>query len=237
MENKNIKEILGYKEVYLRSYPKAIFLYPLFIFTLLFLILQWTDELWNNYFSNLIGVTPELLGNWLSFFWLLALFFSLFVVSIEVKISKLLAAGFVGVIIIAFLVYIGVNIWQWIPNPSELNLALPTPFYVSVLSILAFVLGCMIVGGHIGYIRVERNEIWCMKGVVGRSKERFPTRSLEINVDRPDFFERLLGTGRITIKIPSLNKYIQLNTVFRAGTKVKKIDKLLSAIEFIDVSH
>lgn len=43
--------------------------------------------------------------------------------------------------------------------------------------------------------------------------------------------EYCLGTGCVTIKIPSLNKYTQLNTVFRAGNKVLKIDKFLSALE------
>ena len=236
METKKEKNILGYNKVTLRSYPKAIFLYPLFIWTIITLFFQWTDELWNNYWSNLFSVTPELLGNGLSFTWLLALFICLFVVSIEVKLSKLLAAGFVGAVIIALLFYIGINVWQWIPNPTEQELALTTPFYISISFILGFVLGCMIVGARTEYVRVERNEIWCMKGVVGKSKERFPTRSLEINVERPDFFERLLGTGRVSIKIPSLNKYIQLDTVFRAGRKVAKIDKLLGALEFIDVS-
>jgi hypothetical protein len=90
----------------------------------------------------------------------------------------------------------------------------------------------MIVGAHIEYVIIERNQIWCMKGMTGKSKERFPTRSVEINVERPDFLEYWLGTGRVTIKIPSLNKFIQLDTVFRAGTKVAHAIKyLLSAIE------
>ena len=76
-----------------------------------------------------------------------------------------------------------------------------------------------------------------MKGIAGKSKERFPTRSLEINVEKPDFLEAFFGAGHISIKIPSLNKYIQLDTVFRANKKVKKIDRLLSSIEVRDVSQ
>jgi hypothetical protein len=72
---------------------------------------------------------------------------------------------------------------------------------------------------------------------MGKSRERFPTRSLEINVEKPDVLEALFGTGRITIKIPSLNKYIQLDTVFRANRKVDKIDRLLGQIEIIDIAH
>ena len=125
---KKIKE-----KIILRSYPKAIFLYPLFFVTIIFLFLQWTNELWNNYLSNLFGVSPGLLGNWVSTIWLACLFFCLFVVSIEVKLSKQLAAGFVVAIIIYLLVSIAqVNIWAVIPNPMEQNLALPTPFYIYV---------------------------------------------------------------------------------------------------------
>ena len=75
-----------------------------------------------------------------------------------------------------------------------------------------------------------------MSGIAGVSKQRFPTRALEINVEKPDFLELLLGTGQVTMKIPSLNKYIQLDTVFCANRKVKKIDKLLSSLK-VDETH
>jgi len=189
-----------------------------------------------NQFGLHWGATPEVADNYLSISWLGALFFCLFVISIEVKLSKLCAV-FCALIAIGVVLYIspiGGNIVAFITTAGNLDLALPSLFYVIVLVILAIILGSIKVGAYLDYIKIERNEIWCMKGLTSKSKERFPTRSMEINVERPDFIEYWLGTGRVTIKIPSLNKFIQLDTVWRAGGKVKKIDKLLSAIKVDD---
>jgi len=233
MVNQNKKN----EKIILRSYPKAIFLYPLFLYTMLALFFQFTDELW-GYWYDLFGMPHQFLGNWLSAIWLLALTICLFVISTEAKLSKFLAVIFLVVFIIGFLTYIGyVSVWSVIYGIGEQNLALPTPFYFSVFVILAFILIAMRLGTQFDYVKIERNELWCMKGIAGKSKERFPTRSLEINVEKPDFLEAALGTGRITIKIPSLNKFIQLDTVFSANRKVKKIDEHLSSVEMIDVSQ
>ena len=224
----NIKQ-----KIILRSYPKAIFLYPLFIVTLFIIIPIQVIEDNGAFFSTLFSID---MSNWLSIFWLGSLFFCFFVISIEVKFSKLCAVLF-GIVALAVVLFatpiLGGTVVGFITTALGLDLALPLHFYTSVVLILAFILGAMIVGTHTEYVKIERNEIWCMKGIMGRSKERFPTRSLEINVERPDFIEHRLGTGRITIKIPSLNKFIQLDTVFRAGKKVGDIDTLLSSIAVI----
>ncbi|NVM18864.1 MAG: hypothetical protein HWN80_14200 [Candidatus Lokiarchaeota archaeon] len=222
--------------VFLRSYPKAIFLYPLFFCTLIIFILQWTDELWALW-SNLFEITNLHLRNNLSFVWLIFLFFCLFVVSIEIKLTKLIAVVFVVLLIFMLLGYIiGIEIWNLIPNPGEQNLALPNLFYLLVSIILAIILGSILIGAHFDYAKIEPNQITCTKGISGKSKETFPTRALEIDIQRPDFLEQLLGTGCISLKIPSLNKFIQLNTIFRAGTKHKKILHVLKAISADDIA-
>lgn len=215
------------EKIILRSYPKAIFLYPLFIVTGLILIY----ELIINPNLNL-DIPPEDIDNYIGISWLVALFFCLFIISIQVKLSKLCLVLFAGITISVILFFspIGGSFVALITNVGILELALPFHFYLLVFLILAIILFFMWVGARIKFVRIERNEIWCMSGIAGKTKERFPTRSLEINVERPDFLEYWLGTGRVTLKIPSLNKYIQLDTVFRAGTKVKQIDNLLSAI-------
>jgi len=227
MGKKNKKD-----NIILRSYPKAIFLYPLFIVTTGAWIYQWIA---NEFGLVLFGLTPEVASTWLSILWLGTLFFCFFVISIEIKLSKLCAAIFALIAfgVVLYFSPIGATVVEFITNAGNLGLALPLLFYISVLSILVIILGGMIVGAHIEYVKIEQNEIWCMKGITGKSKERFPTRSMEINVERPDFLEYWLGTGRITIKIPSLNKFIQLDTVFRAGKKVGDIDTLLSSIAVI----
>jgi len=217
------------EKIFLRSYPKAIFLYPLFIVTAGVLIYKWIIHQFGLHWV----VTPQVADNYLSILWLLTLFFCFFVISIEVKLSKLCAVLFaiIALGVVLYISPIGGTVVEFITTAGDLELALPYLFYISVLVILAIILGGMIVGAHIEYVKIERNQIWCMKGITGKSKERFPTRSVEINVERPDFLEYWLGTGRITIKIPSLNKFIQLDTVFRAGSKVQAINFLLRAIE------
>jgi len=214
------------EKIILRSYPKAIFLYPLFIVTGLILIFEWIIN------PNLnLDIPPEDLDNYISISWLTALFFCFFIISIQVKLSKLCLVIFAAITIgvILFFTPIGGSFVALITNVGNLELALPFDFYIAILVILAIILFFIWVGARIKYVRIERNEIWCMSGMAGKTKERFPTRSLEINVERPDFLEYLFGTGRVAIKIPSLNKFIQLDTVFRAGSKVRKIDALLSA--------
>ena len=230
MGKKNKKD-----NIILRSYPKAIFLYPLFIVTTGAWIYQWIV---NEFGLVLFGLTPEVASTWLSILWLGTLFFCFFVISIEVKLSKLCAVLFalIAIGVVLYFSPIGATVVDFITNAGNLELALPLLFYISVFSILVIILGGIIVGARIEYVKIEPNEIWCMKGITGKSKERFPTRSVEINIERPDFIEQILGWGRVSIKIPSLNKYIILDTVFGAKKKVKDIDKLLSSIDVIDVT-
>ena len=130
---------------------------------------------------------------------------------------------------------IGIEIWNLIPDPGEQNLALPILFYLLVSGVLAIILGAILIGAHFDYAKIEPNQITCTKGISGKSKETFPTRSLQIDIQRPDFLEQVLGTGRISLKIPSLNKFIQLNTIFRAGTKHKRVLHVLKAISTDDI--
>ena len=221
------------EKIILRSYPKAIFLYVLAIVTFIIIPIQAIE---NNgaFFSNLFSIN---MSNWLSILWLGALLISFFIISIEVKLSKFCAVLF-GIVALGVVLYtvIGGAVVDFIIIGFDLVVALPLFFYISVLGILVFILGAMWVGAHSDYVKVERNEIWCMKGIASKSKERFPTRSIEINIEKPDFIEQILGWGRVTIKIPSLNKYIILDTVFGAKKKVKDIDDLLSSIDVIDVT-
>ena len=220
------------EKITLRSFPKAVFLYPLFIISVLILIYEGIIDPNLNFWITM-GVPPEDVNNYISLIWLIGLFFCLFVISVQAKASKICIVIFalltLGVII--FFTPFGASFVNLVTNVLNLEIGLPFGFYIAVSIILALILLFIWVGAHVKYVRIEQNEIWCMSGIAGKSKQRFPTRALEINVEKPDFLELLLGTGQVTMKIPSLNKYIQLDTVFCANRKVKKIDDLLSALK------
>ena len=58
---------------------------------------------------------------------------------------------------------------------------------------------------------------------MGEHEEIFTTAEIEIDIETPDCFEHMLGTGSVTLKFPALNKFIQMNTVWRPKAKKKKI--------------
>jgi len=168
--------------------------------------------------------------------WFGFLFFCLIVVAFDVKLSKIMVLIFAIIGIVFVIIYITqlspMALMQWVVSRGldRPELALSTLFYFIIFLILTFILLGIYLGAKTDYIRIEQNEVWCVRGITGKSRERFPTRSMEVNVERHDIFEYALGTGTITLKIPSLNKFIQLDTVFKAGKKHERINKLLSDI-------
>ncbi len=199
--------------IYLRSYPKVIFFWPLAIVSLVLWLLQLLDA--NNPFA--------LLGN----IWLIVFFVNLFIVAFDFSSTKFFVLILVIIIVVILLVFL-VPGWADFSGP-EFNPGLTDKFYLVITLMMAFILGLVVLGSRFDYWKIERNEIYHKTGIFS-SAERMPTKSLRILKEIPDVFEFfILRAGSITL-MPGHGDVIPLNTVLNINKKQKQIDYLLSHV-------
>lgn len=203
-------------EVILRSYPKVIFFYPLLFTTLILWIIE--------------AVAPG--SDTAGAIWFIMFFANLFVIAFDFSSTKFFILILAIVVVVLLLLFLVVPNLGGIPSGGvgiSFSLALPVNFYIVMAAILGFILLFVVIGNQFSYYKVERNEIYYKKGLIG-SAERFPVKSLRIHKEIPDIFEYLaLRAGSITL-IPSKEKVIILNTVLNINKKADQIDDLLSRI-------
>ena len=204
-------------EVYLRSYPKVIFLWPLLLVSFILWILQLLQ--------------PTVLQPWYGNIWLIVLFSNLFIIAFDFSSAKffLLIMAIVVVLLLVFFLVLP-NLQEALPIPGEeFNLGLTPNFYIVITLVLVFILGLVVVSARFDYWKIERNEIYHKSGLFA-SAERMPTKSLRILKEIPDVFEFfVLRAGSITL-MPGHGDVIHLNTVLNINNKQEQIDALLSYV-------
>jgi len=200
-------------EVYLRSYPKVIFFWPMALVSLVLWLLQ------------MIYPTPvALLGN----IWLVVFFVNMFIVAFDFSSSKFFVLIMVVVVVVLLLVFLVPGLFTAIPG-GEFNPGITAEFYLVLTITMALILGIVVLSSRFDYWKIERNEIYHKKGIFS-SAERMPTKSLRIKKDIPDVFEFfILRAGSITL-LPGHGDVIPLPTVLNINKKQKQIDYLLSHV-------
>ena len=200
-------------EVYLRSYPKVIFFWPMALVSLVLWLLQ------------MIYPTPvALLGN----IWLVVFFVNMFIVAFDFSSSKFFVLIMVVVVVALLPVFLVPGLFTAIPG-GEFNPGITAEFFLVVTITMAFILGVVVLSSRFDYWKIERNEIYHKKGIFS-SAERMPTKSLRIKKDIPDVFEFfILRAGSITL-LPGHGDVIPLPTVLNINKKQKQIDYLLSHV-------
>jgi len=200
-------------EIYLRSYPKVIFFWPLTLVSFVLWLLQ------------MIYPTPlAIFGN----IWLIVFFVNLFIVAFDFSSSKFFVLILVVVIVVILLVFLVPNLFEGMVL-DPFNPKLTAQFYLVITIVMAFILGLVVLGSRFDYWKIERNEIYHKKGIFS-SAERIPTKSLRILKEIPDVFEFfILRAGSITL-MPGHGDVIPLNTVLNINKKQKQIDYLLSHV-------
>jgi len=189
-------------EVYLRSYPKVIFFWPMALVSLILWLLQ------------MIYPTPlPMFGN----IWLVVFFINMFIVAFDFNSAKFFVLIMVVVVVVLLLIFLVPGLFTILPGGS-FNPGLTAEFYLVVTIIMRF-----------DYWKIERNEIYHKKGIFS-SAERMPTKSLRIKKEIPDVFEFfILRAGSITL-MPGHGDVINLPTVLNINKKQKQIDFLLSHV-------
>ncbi|MHA1239330.1 MAG: hypothetical protein ACTSQU_00930 [Promethearchaeota archaeon] len=201
-------------EVYLRSYPKVIFFWPMALVSFVLWLLQ------------MIVDEPEAaFGN----FWLVVFFVNMFIVAFDFSSSKFFVLIMVVVVVVLLIVFLVPGIFAPISPGDGFDPKLTKEFYLVTTIIMAFVLGLVVLSSRFDYWKIERNEIYHKKGIFS-SAERMPTKSLRILKEIPDVFEFfILRAGSITL-MPGHGDVINLPTVLNINKKQKQIDYLLSHV-------
>ncbi len=200
-------------EVFLRSYPKVIFFWPMALVSFILWLLQ------------MIYPTPlPVFGN----IWLVVFFVNMFIVAFDFSSAKFFVLIMVVVVVVLLLVFLVPGLFTILPGGS-FNPGLTAEFYLVVTIIMAFILGLIVLSSRFDYWKIERNEIYHKKGIFS-SAERMPTKSLRIKKEIPDVFEFfILRAGSITL-MPGHGDVINLPTVLNINKKQRQIDYLLSHV-------
>jgi len=209
-------------QIYLRNYSKAILTYPIFIVSLIFLLIE-----------AFFGRAGEPISG-LGFIWTIIFFINLVAIFFEISSAKL------TIIIISIIIVILLFVFLLLPatlsiifeelSNFEFNIGMTAEFYMVMTVIFAVILLFSFIGARFDYWVLERNEIFHRKGIFVKI-ERFPTRGLRIKKEIPDIIEFLfLRAGSITLFL-SENQIDQLSTIININKKSDMIDKLLSDIE------
>ncbi|HEA71075.1 hypothetical protein LCGC14_0802940 [marine sediment metagenome] len=204
-------------EIFIRSYPKVIFFWPLLITSFILWIIQ------------VFSADPvPILGT----VWFIVFFINIFVTAFDFSSTKffvLILAIVVIILLVVFLVLPKVA-GPILPGAGQLDLSLSPQFYLVMTLILFFILGIVIISTRFEYYKIERNEIIHKKGIFS-SAERFPVKSLRFKKEIPDVFEFfLLRAGKFTMMPGKADEVMILDTVLNINKVEKHLDWLLSHV-------
>ena len=202
-------------EIFIRSYPKVIFFWPLLFTSLILWIIEIMDD---------SSLTP-ILGT----VWFIVFFINIFVTAFDFSSTKFFVLILAIVVIILLVVFLVLPRFA-LPALGQLDLSLSPQFYLVMTLILFFILGIVIISTRFEYYKIERNEIIHKKGIFS-SAERFPVKSLRFKKEIPDVFEFfLLRAGKFTIMPGKADEVMILDTVLNINKVEKHLDWLLSHV-------
>ncbi|TKJ21393.1 MAG: hypothetical protein CEE43_09630 [Promethearchaeota archaeon Loki_b32] len=207
-------------EIFIRSYPKVIFFWPLLITSFVLWLIQ--------AFTNLVPDSD--LYTVLGYVWFIVFFVNIFVTAFDFSLTMFF------VLILAIVVLVFILVFMVLPRFSlsltglETDLTLTWQFYMVMTVILLFILGIVIISTRFEYYKIERNEIIHKKGIFS-SAERFPVKSLRFKKEIPDVFEFfMLRAGKFTIMPGKADEVMILPTVLNINKREKQLDWLLSHV-------
>lgn len=201
-------------EIYIRSYPKVIFFYPLLITSFILFLIQLFME------ANAV----------LGYIWFIVFFTNVFVIAFDFSSTKFFVLILAIVIIVLILVFLVLPYYNLSFLGVQIDVALPYEFYMLMTIILAFILGIVVISTRFEYYKIERNEIIHKAGIFS-SADRFPVKSLRFKKEIPDVFEFfMLRAGRLTIMPGKADEVMILPTVLNINKKEAHLDWLLSYV-------
>jgi hypothetical protein len=213
------KKVQRPTEIFLRSYPKVIFYWPLLLTSLILWLIQ--AIVYDKSENNLSA---------LGYVWFIVFFVNIFVTAFDFSSTKFFVLILAIVIILLVVVFLVLPNFTVASADIDVFLGLPWQFYMVMSIILAFILGIVVLSARFDYFKIERNEIYHKKGIFS-SADRYPVKSLRFRKEIPDVFEFfLLRAGKITIMPGQADEVMILPTVLNINKKEKQLDWLLSHV-------
>jgi len=202
-------------EIYIRSYPKIIFFWPLLITS----FILWLIQFFSPGPVSILGTV-----------WFIVFFINIFVTAFDFSSTKFFVLILAIVVILLLVVFLVLPNFAISLNLDIIDLSLSAQFYLVMTLILVFVLGIVIISTRFEYYKIERNEIIHKSGIFSTA-ERFPVKSLRFKKEIPDVFEFfLLRAGSMTIDPGHSDEVMILPTVLNINKIEKHLDWLLSHV-------
>lgn len=200
------------KEIIIRSFPKVIFLAPLWLTSLVLWILQWIMM------QDPAATEPNAT---LANIWMWMFFANLFVMSFDSSTGKFFLIVF-GVAVLAGVIFLYVA-----PHLPAFNIKLLPVFYGFITVILGIILLMAVIETRFEYWKFEKNEIIHKEGLFAAIK-RFPSADVRYKKEIPDIFEWIIfGAGSLTLYLQNTEPVV-LPTVLRINKVAMELDQLLS---------
>jgi len=203
--------------VKIRSLPKVIFFYPVWIFSLV---------------AALIASAAEPPA-WLGMTWMSLFILNLFVVSFDFTEQKTVIVVLSVVVTALALVLVGAlsDVTAFV---TTLRPHMNQVFYWMIFVTFTIIFLLAWLGSRLDYWEIEPNEIVHRYGIFRRMK-RFSTESLRWDKVIPDVMERImLGTGTIILTTPYEKHPIVIEHVLRIGTVDDQIARILGVKQVVE---
>jgi len=204
--------------VFIRPWPKVVFLYPTFVTATVFFLLSW------------LGVVGEtVLGNT----FMLVLLMNLLVFSFDFSRIKsiTIVVAVVAIVLAVLLIDTKADFTGWIGRVfGAIDIRCSTSFYAFLSAGLGFLLLVVFVNTRFNYYEVNAREILHHHGYLG-DIQRWSTEGLEMNKEIYDVVEYLLlRSGRLIFQPATSKKAIVLDNVAGVNRIEKEVNDLLSVV-------
>ncbi len=211
------KEQPPLERIVLKDYPKIIFFFPLFFYSLIAFIIE-----------MITGEISDLLGE----IWFALLFMNLFVIAFDFNSTKFFILVMAFVILILLVIFYGLfpYVEELNAETLELGAGLGVEFYFLIIIILGGILAFVIIVREFDYWVITANQIIHKEGVFQKG-DRYPVQRFRFKKDIPDLFEYILLRAGSMILIFGDGNVVHLDTVLNIKKKQKQLDVLLSNVK------
>ncbi len=206
--------------VRVRSLPKVIFFYPVWLFSLVCALV----------------VAADPTAGWPGLTWMIVFAFNLFIVAFDFTEERTLIFALGTVAVVLGLVLAGA-LTEVMGFLTSLKPTMDATFYWMIFAILGIIFLVAFIGSRLDYWEIQPNEIVHRYGIFRRMR-RFSTESLRWDKVIPDVMERImLGTGTIIMTTPYEKHPIVIEHVMRIGTIDDQIAHVLGVKQVVQDRH
>ncbi len=228
---KNKREEMAIKSIYLVPFPKIIFLYPTAIASLV-------AAIGLSFVRAYQGDGPSLTAVYFTVGFLVVFALNFVVISFDfpratsLTIFFLFAAFVLGAVLLFTL---QPTIWPWISQRLQgFKPAANVTFFWTLTGFFGLMYLLVLGTLNFDYWEVRQNELLHHHGMLS-DLERFSAPNMRIDKEINDIFEYLLlGSGRLIVQLSSERKAIVLDNILFISKKERVITKMLGALQ-VDV--